>query len=183
MQKIGYARVSKDIQDISRQVSALQAAGCDRIVEEYKSGAKKRPKLEEMLKGLQPGDTVVVVKLDRFGRSIIDLLNKVKDLQDNGIGFVSLGDSFDINTANGRLLLHMLAAMAEFERELIRERVNDSIRNSRLLGIKLGRKKLPVDQGLIDQIKGLQEQGLTRLEIQEKLGISKNKYYRLLLVI
>lgn len=176
---IGYARVSKDIQDLERQVSALEAAGCERIVREYKSGAKVRPELEGLLSTIQAGDTLVICKLDRFGRSLIDLLGKIENLVSRGIGFRSLGDSFDITTANGRLMLHVLAAVAEYERELIRERVRDGLRQARANGSRLGRPKGIVDQGLVDQLRGLQGQGMTRQEIQERMNIKKGKYYRL----
>lgn len=179
--KIGYARVSKDEQDLQRQITALVAAGCveDQIVQEHRSGGKARPKLDVLLQSLQPGDVLVVCKLDRFGRSIIDLLNKIQGLIERGIGFVSLGDSFDITTANGRLMLHMLAAFAEYERALIIERVKDGLRQAVLNGKRLGRPKGIVDQGLIDHIKQLIDSGKHRLDIQAELNIKKGKYYRL----
>ncbi|MGH2394011.1 MAG: recombinase family protein, partial [Candidatus Limnocylindria bacterium] len=123
--RIGYARVSTRIQNLQLQLDALAAAGCDEIVTEQASGrSRKRPELERLLTKLGKGDTLVVWKLDRLGRSVSDLENiVVTELGERGVAFVSLTDAFDTTTNGGRLLFHILGAVAEFERDLIAERV------------------------------------------------------------
>jgi DNA invertase Pin-like site-specific DNA recombinase len=178
--KIGYARVSRPDQDLGRQISALESFGCDEIYFDKISGVKtKRPELDKLLSQVKPGDVVIVQKLDRFGRSIQDLLKKVNFLKENKVGFHSINDGFDTTTANGRLLMHILAAIAEFERELVIERTIDSLRECASRGVKLGRP-LKDNSDRVDILKGHIQSGLHRLEIERITGWSKNTYYRLL---
>ena len=120
--RIGYARVSTADQDPALQVDALTASGCVRVFVDKASGTlDSRPELERMLDQLRPGDTLVVWRLDRLGRSLKHLLTLVEDLQGREVGFVSLTEAIDTTTAGGRLVLSVFGAMAEFERSLIRE--------------------------------------------------------------
>lgn len=118
--RIGYARVSTAGQNLDRQLDALRAAGCRRIFADKKSGKNTdRPELAAALKFLEPGDTLVVPSLDRFGRSLADLIAMVGELRRRGVGFTSLHENLDTTTPGGRLVFHVFAALAEFIRELI----------------------------------------------------------------
>lgn len=130
--KIGYARVSTRDQSTEQQVAALKAHGVDPddiFVEKVSGVAKKRPRLEEAMAKADAGDVLVVWKLDRFGRSIHDLLTRLKTLEERGVGFVSLTDAIDTTTPAGRFMIHMLAAVAQFERDLISERTRAGMRH------------------------------------------------------
>src|SRR5436309_11448157 len=118
---VGYARVSSDDQTLDLQMDALQKASCDKIFKDTMSGAKAdRPGLEEALDFARAGDTLVVWKLDRLGRSLPHLLETVAGLQERGIGFKSLTEQIDTTTSGGKLIFHVFAALAEFERDVIR---------------------------------------------------------------
>ena len=120
---IGYARVSTTDQKAELQIDALKAAGCQRVFTDKASGSlTSRPQLDRMLDHLREGDVVVVWRLDRLGRSLKNLIALVEDLADRGVGFRSLSESIDTTTANGKLFFSIMGALAEFERELIRER-------------------------------------------------------------
>ncbi len=120
---IGYARVSTSGQSLDLQLDALNALGCEKIFQDVASGARsERPGLEEALAYLRRGDTLVVWKLDRLGRSLRHLIKVVTRLHDEEKSFQSLQESLDTNTSNGRLIFHLFGALAEFERDLIRER-------------------------------------------------------------
>ena len=148
-QIIGYARTSTEDQLLDLQLDALRAAGTERILTDQASGARRdRPGLTSTLAMLAPGDTLVVWRLDRLGRSLAHLSDTVHDLNRRGIGFRSLSEAIDTSTAAGRLVLHMLGAFAEFERDLSRERINAGIAAARQRGRHLGR--LPALSG--DQI-------------------------------
>ncbi|EPG6920444.1 recombinase family protein [Proteus mirabilis] len=131
--RIGYARVSTPEQDMSLQIDALERAGCSRIFQDVASGAKaERKGLDEALAYLRPGDTLVVWKIDRLGRSLAHLVGVVEDLRSRGIGFRSLTDpGMDTTTASGALIFHIFGALAAFERELIRERTKASCHRCR----------------------------------------------------
>lgn len=137
---IGYARVSTDEQNPALQFDALTRAGCQRIFTESASGAAVyRPALEEALNALQPGDTLVTWKLDRLGRSLSHLIAIVTLLECRGIAFRSLSESIDTDTASGRLLFHVMGALAEFERALISERTKAGMAAARARGRNIGR--------------------------------------------
>jgi DNA invertase Pin-like site-specific DNA recombinase len=120
---LGYARVSTTDQQPGLQVDALERAGCYRVFTETASGARAdRPVLAQVLDQLRPGDTLIVWKLDRLGRSLRHLVDVVTGLADRGVGFRSLQESIDTTTPGGKLVFHVFAALAEFERDLIRER-------------------------------------------------------------
>lgn len=140
-QKIGYARVSTGEQTLEPQTLALEAAGCNRILTDHGiSGAKFiRPGLSEALTQLRHGDMLVVWRLDRLGRSLPHLIAIINDLADRGIEFKSLTESIDTSSSGGRLVFHMMAALAEFERSLISERTRAGMRAARVRGSRMGR--------------------------------------------
>jgi DNA invertase Pin-like site-specific DNA recombinase len=139
---IGYARVSTQDQNLTGQLAALKTADADPIYREKISGVRAdRPQLAKLMAGLKPGDVVVVTKLDRLGRSTRELLDLIDQISKAGASFRSLGDPlWDTGSSQGRLLSTMLAAIAEFERELIRERTGEGRRRAMAAGVKFGRK-------------------------------------------
>ena len=140
--KIGYARVSTQSQQVDLQVDALQKAGCELIFQEIVSGAKAdRPELAKMRAQLRKGDTVCIYKLDRLGRSMKHLLELVDEFGQKGVGLLSLTDAIDSSTAQGRLVLNLFASLAEFERDLIRERTQAGLFRRALGGAKGGARK------------------------------------------
>lgn len=146
---IGYARVSTEDQDLSMQTAKLLEAGVhpDNLHTDKASAlSKKRPGLELALKDCVAGDTLVVWKLDRFGRSVLDLLTRIKALQDRGVAFRSLTDNIDTATPIGNLILVLLSAIAQFERDLIAERTKAGIAQRKSEGAKFGAKQL-IDVG------------------------------------
>ncbi|MFB4375963.1 recombinase family protein [Agrobacterium sp. CR_3] len=142
MTRIGYARVSTVDQHLDLQRNALRLAGCNRIFEDHGvSGSnEQRGGLSSMLKALRRGDILVVWRLDRLGRSIIHLISMVDSLKRRGIGFVSLTESIDTSSAGGQLIFHILAALAEFEKSLIRERTIAGIAAAKARGKLPGRR-------------------------------------------
>ncbi|MGH2960493.1 MAG: recombinase family protein [Solirubrobacterales bacterium] len=138
----GYARVSTRDQSERLQIDALEAAGCDRIFSERISAAtRNRPELDRMLDQLRSGDRVVVWRLDRLGRSLRDLIDLVGELDELGVGFVSLTESIDTSSPGGRLIFHVFASLAEFERELIRDRTHAGLTAARSRGRLGGRPR------------------------------------------
>jgi len=146
--RIGYARVSTQEQETRAQIDALTRAGVDLIHEEKWSGATlRRPVLDKLLRNLKRGDTLVVYKLDRVARSLKHLLTIIERLQERGAAFESLTEHIDTNTPAGRLMLQMLGAFAEFEREMIRERTTSGMQAAKKRGVRLGRpRSLEVDE-------------------------------------
>ena len=142
MRMIGYARVSTAEQNLDLQLSALKAAGCSRIHTDHGiCGADfERPGLSAAFDGLCPGDTLVVWRLDRLGRSLVDLIRLINDLGARQIEFRSLSEAIDTSSSGGRLLFHLLAAMAEFERSLISERTRAGMAAARARGRRIGRR-------------------------------------------
>ena len=140
---IGYARVSTDDQTLDLQRDALTKAGCDRILTDTRSGATAdRPGLADALTYARPGDTLVVWRLDRLGRSLRHLIETVTDLERRGVGFKSLTEAIDTTSPGGKLIFHIFGALAEFERDLIRERTNAGLVAARARGRKGGRPKV-----------------------------------------
>ena len=132
--KIGYARVSTKDQNLDLQLDALKAAGCEKIYTDKISSVKNRPELNKALSYLRKGDTFVIWRLDRLGRSLKDLVNIVDDMQSKGIDFISLNDSIDSTTSSGRLIFGIFASLAAFERELIIERTKAGLEAARIRG-------------------------------------------------
>lgn len=147
MEKIGYARVSTDDQTTTAQLHALEAAGCDRIFQEQASGAGKRPELAKALDALTVGGALVVWRFDRLGRSLPDLLQIVEKIEREGAHLVSLTEQIDTGSSAGRMVFHVMGALAQFERDLIRERTKAGLEAARAAGRIGGRpKRLTPDQ-------------------------------------
>jgi DNA invertase Pin-like site-specific DNA recombinase len=141
---IGYARVSTQDQDLSSQLEQLKAAGAEKIFREKISGARSdRPELAKLIRSLQPGDIVLVTRLDRLARSTRDLLNVLDSVAKAAAAFRSLADTWaDTTTPHGRLMLTVLGGLAEFERELIKSRTGEGRRRAKATGVKFGRPRL-----------------------------------------
>src|SRR5689334_18553596 len=137
---IGYARVSTTDQTLALQQDALQQAGCSKIFTDTASGAlAERKGLADALSYVRPGDTLVVWKLDRLGRSLKDLITRITELQNRQIGFKSLTEQIDTTTSGGKLIFHIFGALAEFERDIIRERTQAGLDAARARGKRGGR--------------------------------------------
>lgn len=178
--KIGYARVSTDDQNIDLQRRALEGAGCEKIFTDQVSGAsEKRPGLDTALALCSPGDVLVVWKLDRLGRSLSHLIAVIKEIGDHDVGFQSLSESIDTTTAGGRLVFHMMGAIAEFERALIAERTTAGIAAARKRGVKLGRRKaLSLSQ--IKHARSLIASGESPSVVAQSLKVGRSTLYRAL---
>jgi len=138
--RFGYARISTRDQSFDLQVDALQKAQCDEIFKEVASGAKTaRPVLDDLLSRLRTGDILVIWKLDRLGRTLKHLVNLTNELMERQIGLISLNDPIDTTTPQGRLVFNIFASLAEFERDLIRERTQAGLRAARARGRRGGR--------------------------------------------
>jgi DNA invertase Pin-like site-specific DNA recombinase len=141
--QIGYARVSTDDLHGKAQKAALEAVPCDLVFFEQESGANRdRPELARTIRALRPGDTLVVARLERLGRSLIHLLQIMEDLEARGIAFRSLAEGFDMRTAEGQLMMQQLGAFAEFERKRITARINSGIAAARKRGVVFGNPRL-----------------------------------------
>lgn len=141
--KIGYARISTEEQTLNLQIDDLKKAGCDRIFQDVMSGAKEdRPGLHEALDHLRSGDILVVWRLDRLGRSLRSLIDLMSELSGRGIGFQSLTEQIDTTSPSGKLVFHVFGALAEFERDLIRERTRAGLAAARARGRKGGRPRV-----------------------------------------
>ena len=178
--KIGYARVSTTDQSLDLQIDALKAAGCKKIFSDCGvSGAKaERPGLEKALDHIRKKDTLVIWKLDRLGRSLSDLLSIVEDLKEQGANFASIQDGFDTSTASGKMVFSVIGAMAEYERNLIRERTMAGLAAARARG-RLGGRPKALDKSQVKVAIALAEAGeLTISEICEQVGCSRSTYYR-----
>jgi len=178
---IGYARVSTGDQTLHLQLDALRAAGCERLFEETASGVKaERPILKEAIAFLRPGDTLVVWRLDRLGRSLQHLIETVTALADRGIGFRSLTEQIDTTTSGGKLIFHVFGALAEFERDLIRERTNAGLAAARARGRTGGRPKKLADPKQLALARRLYADGgqTDIATICKTLGISRATLYR-----
>jgi DNA invertase Pin-like site-specific DNA recombinase len=177
--KIGYARVSRDEQTLDLQTDALNQAKCSRIYTDKASGAKQsRPGLDKALEQLRPCDTLVVWRLDRLGRSLKHLIEVVEDLNAQGIGFASLTESLDTTTSNGKLIFHIFCSLAEFERNIIRERTLAGLAAARARGRKGGRKQA-ISQKKIATLQHLADTSTDSIaDICKSLGISRSTYYR-----
>ena len=176
--QIGYARVSTKDQDLSLQYEALNQVGCDKIYEDKASGAKaSRKGLNLALEVLRTDDTLVVWKLDRLGRSVKNLVATVGDLEQRGIHFKSLTDNIDTSTTAGRFFFHIMASLAEMERELMIERTRAGLEAARNRGRVGGRKRVMTDSK-IQSAKRLLADGIPTKDVAHDLGISIPTLYR-----
>lgn len=175
---IGYARVSTQDQHLDLQKEALRNAGCQKIFEDKLSGVRTdRPGLTKALELLREGDTLVVWKLDRLGRSVKQLVNMVGELHQQGVQFKSLTDGIDTGTASGRFFFHVMASLAEMERELIVERTRAGLEIARQQGRKLGRRR-KMTESKIESAKKLLANGVPPREVATNLGVSIPTLYR-----
>jgi DNA invertase Pin-like site-specific DNA recombinase len=179
MATIGYARVSTREQNPDGQTDVLEAAGCDKIFVEHASGTlAKRPALTDALGYLREGDSLVVTKLDRLGRSVRNLKQIADELQQRGVGLRALSQGIDTTTPGGRLFFHMLAAIAEFEHDLIVERTHDGLTAARARGRK-GGPKFKMTPTKIRQARAMYDEGAhTVQEIADTFGVSRPTIYR-----
>lgn len=179
MALIGYARVSTQEQNADMQVDDLGRAGCEKVFTDKASGATaERPELEAALAYLREGDVLVVWRLDRLGRSLQHLVGVVADLETQGVGFRSLNESIDTTTAQGKLIFHIFAALAEFERALIRERTKSGLAAARARG-RMGGRKPSLSPKKIQVARQMYAQGdSTVAEIAKVLGVSRATIYR-----
>jgi DNA invertase Pin-like site-specific DNA recombinase len=178
---VGYARVSTGDQTLDLQVDALHAAGCERVYSDTVSGAKtEREGLSRALDVLRPGDTLVVWRLDRLGRTLPHLISLIDELNAKTIGFRSLTENIDTTSSSGQLVFHPFGALAQFERNLIRERTMAGLAAARARGRKGGRKHL-LDAKKIAQAKTLYaDKSNTVADICQTLGISRTTLWRYL---
>lgn len=179
--RIGYARVSTDDQSLDLQRDALRQAGCERIFSDVASGATdERKGLAEALAFARPGDTLVVWKLDRLGRSLPHLVQTVNDLNTRGIGFCSTRESVDTSTSGGKLVFHLFAALAEFERDVIRERTQAGLTAARARGRKGGRPARLDEKKLALARRLMADRDTNVAEICRTLNVSRSTLYRAL---
>lgn len=177
--RIGYARVSTDDQELALQLDALSGTGCLSIYQEKASGKDtERPELIQCLKALRSGDTLVVWRMDRLGRSLSDLVKTISDLEARGVGFESLTEKIETSSATGKLMFHVFAAMAEFERNLIRERTQAGLVAARARG-RVGGRKHKLDEQQKKEIKALlRDPDISISEVAKRYGISRTTIYR-----
>jgi DNA invertase Pin-like site-specific DNA recombinase len=176
---IGYARISTNEQNLNLQTDALTKAGCEKIFTDTASGAKSdRTGLTEAINFMRKGDTLCVWKLDRLGRSLKHLIETVLALQALGKGFCSLQENIDTTTSGGKLFFHIFGALAEFERDIIRERTRAGLASARSRG-RLGGRPSIMNSKKLKMATSLYADGNTQVgEICETLGISRATFYR-----
>jgi DNA invertase Pin-like site-specific DNA recombinase len=179
MRRFGYARVSTDDQNLDLQRDALNRAGCDRLYEEMASGkSADRPQLEECLADLREGDTLTVWRLDRLGRSLPDLVRVVADLEKRGVGFESLSERIETVSAAGKLIFHVFAALAEFERNVIRERTQAGLTAARARG-RCGGRKPKIGDKERREIQALYDAKTVPVtDIAKRYGVSRTTLYK-----
>lgn len=178
---IGYARVSTADQYLRMQEDALKSAGCEEIYNDIASGVKTaRPGLHTAITHLRKGDTLVVWRLDRLGRSLAHLIQTVKELSERGIGFKSLQENIDTTTSGGQLIFHIFGALAQFERELIKERTNAGLKAARVRGRLGGRPSLLNARQIKKMAAHYKKGDLSINEICKLFNITKPTLYRYL---
>jgi DNA invertase Pin-like site-specific DNA recombinase len=176
--KVGYARVSTDDQNLALQLDALTSAGCSQIYQEAASGKNiERQELGYCLKALRPGDTLIVWRLDRLGRSLSDLVLMLANLKAKGVFFESLTERIETSSATGQLIFHVFAALAEFERSLIRERTTAGLAAARARGRKGGRSP-KLDEKEVTQLRAIYAaQTMPVGDLAKRYGISRSSLY------
>jgi DNA invertase Pin-like site-specific DNA recombinase len=177
--KIGYARISTHEQNLDLQRDALTAAGCEKVFSDVASGAKdERKGLAEAVEYARAGDVLIVWKLDRLGRSLKHLIETVNELHERSVGFASLQENIDTTTSGGKLVFHVFGALAEFERELIRERTQAGLKAARARGRKGGRKEKLTPKQVEMARAMVNDPNISISSICETFGISKPTLYR-----
>ena len=181
MPTVGYARVSSTGQDLAVQLEKLEGASCDKVFKEKRSGVDAgRPELKRCLEYLREGDTLLVTKIDRLARSTSDLYHIGSQLADKAVVFKVIDDpSIDTGSRTGKLIMGILALIAEFENDIRRERQMDGIRKARERGIRSGRKPLLIPE-TVQQVRKLRKSGKTVPEIMRQTSLSKASVYRAL---
>ena len=175
---IGYARVSTKVQDLSLQIEALEKASCHKIYEDKISGSKAiREGLELALEVLRKGDSLVVWKLDRLGRSVKELVNIINQLEERGIHFVSLTDKINTSSTAGRFFFHVMASLAQMERDLMIERTRAGLDAARKRG-RIGGRKRQMTESKMESAKKLLNDGIPPREVAQNLGVSIATLYR-----
>ena len=176
---IGYARVSTEDQHLHLQIDALKKAGCEKIFTDEMSGAKsERPGLREALSFVRQGDTLVVWRLDRLGRSLKDLIDRVEELKGRQVQFRSLNENIDTSSSGGKFMFHIFSALAEFERDLIRERTMAGLMAARARGRLGGRPKIMPTEKIKMAASLMKDPSLSVKDICRNLGISRTTLYR-----
>jgi DNA invertase Pin-like site-specific DNA recombinase len=176
---IGYARVSTQDQRPELQRDALLAAGCERLFEEKASGAsRERPQLQAALAFMREGDTLVVWKLDRLARSVKQLIETVEDLEARGMGLRSLTETIDTTTSGGKLIFHIFAALAQFERSIIRERTTAGLVAARERGRVGGRPRALCEADIAAAKRLLGDPAITAKDVARRLGVSVSTLYK-----
>jgi len=175
---IGYARVSTSDQNLDLQKEALKEAGCKKIYEDQASGLRsERPGLAKSLEHLREGDTFVVWKLDRLGRNVKNLIDFVTKLEEDNIHFKSLTDQIDTSSSMGKFFFHIMASLAQMERELIVERTRAGLKAARQRG-RIGGRKRRMTDSKIESAKQLLKNGMPPKDVAENLGVSIPTLYR-----
>jgi len=176
---IGYARVSTQDQNPELQIDALKKVGCEKIFVEKASGAQRdRPELKAVLEYMRAGDTLVVWKLDRLARSIKQLIETVEGLEKQSMGFQSLTEAIDTTTSSGRLIFHIFAGLAEFERSIIRERTKAGLESARARGRLGGRPPAMTDKDIAVAKAMLSDPNITVEQVAQRLGVAPSTLYR-----
>lgn len=176
---VGYARVSTQDQTLALQQDALEKAGCEKIFTDTASGAKaERKGLDEALAYVRKGDTLVVWRLDRLGRSLKDLIERITDLNNRNIGFKSITENIDTTTSGGKLVFHIFGALAEFERDIIRERTQAGLLAARARGRKGGRPKSLTGRKIAMAQALYADKTNTVGDICKTLNVSRATFYR-----
>jgi DNA invertase Pin-like site-specific DNA recombinase len=178
---VGYARISTGDQNLNLQMDALKRAGCEKIFSDVASGSREdREGLEESINFVRDADTLVVWRLDRLGRSLKHLIDTITELQEKNIGFRSLQENIDTTTSGGKLVFHIFGALAEFEREISRDRTRAGLASARARGRNGGRKRV-MDNTKVEIAKSLRnDPKYTISEICKSLHVSKSTLYRYL---
>lgn len=176
--KVGYARVSTEDQKLDLQLTALRSAGCHRIFEDrgWSGSVMARPGLDSLLHSLQPGHTLVVWRLDRLGRSLVGLIHLVDELGRRGVDFQSLTEQVDTTSPGGKLIFHIMAAMAEFERSLISERTKAGMLEAQRRGRRIGRPPLLSAEQLEEAFASLESETLHK--VAARYGVSSRTLRR-----
>jgi DNA invertase Pin-like site-specific DNA recombinase len=178
--KYGYARVSTDDQNPALQLAALKRAGCQKVFKDERTGATtKRSALSRCLKALQDGDTLIVWKLDRLGRSLRDLIAMLDDLRTRGLKFRSLTEAIDTDTPTGRAMWQVIGVLAELERSPISERTRAGVKAAKRRGVKFGRKRKLAPQR-IEHARKLIDDGEARHHLADLLNVNRATLYRAL---